>query len=205
MLAPGAAAPIPFAEYTMRPTRHWDRWWLIRLPYKEFLKTEFWREVRDEVKRRDHYRCALCASQAGLNVHHRTYEHHGFEDMWLRDLICLCRNCHAKFHDKLVEPGIFPLDVCAVVTPRPEDPKKVRTWIRQNVHALAVEALKKLLEYDPTCRALQDVPRLRTKLGEDMGINAQGAGLLIRYLGKVGILDNGFVEGPAFSRRFRQV
>jgi 5-methylcytosine-specific restriction endonuclease McrA len=38
-----------------------------------------------------------------VNVHHRTYEHHGEEHQYLDDLILLCHPCHSKFHGKLPE------------------------------------------------------------------------------------------------------
>ena len=40
-----------------------------------------------------------------VDVHHKTYEHHGQEHRYLGDLVLLCRNCHSKFHDKLVATG----------------------------------------------------------------------------------------------------
>lgn len=39
-----------------------------------------------------------------LNVHHRNYDCHGKEHKHYKaDLICLCEDCHQKFHDKLAE------------------------------------------------------------------------------------------------------
>jgi Helix-turn-helix domain len=49
------------------------------------------------------YRCRLCNAAEDLNVHHRSYEHLGAEPD--RDVITLCRDCHAKFHDKDVQGG----------------------------------------------------------------------------------------------------
>lgn len=77
---------------------------LREMPYQDFLKTEFWDEVRKRKLKQSHYACQLCNTrQSRLNVHHRTYEHHGEEDMYLNDLIVLCEVCHGKFHDKLAE------------------------------------------------------------------------------------------------------
>lgn len=74
---------------------------LKHLPYRDFLQTEFWAAVRTAVYERAHRRCELCFSAAHLNAHHKTYEWHGFEDLHLETLICLCSGCHGKFHDKL--------------------------------------------------------------------------------------------------------
>jgi len=71
------------------------------MPYKEYLKTEHWQEVRKAALKKAGYKCALCGSTEHLNVHHRTYENRGDED--IKDVIVLCQNCHAKFHDKLQE------------------------------------------------------------------------------------------------------
>jgi 5-methylcytosine-specific restriction endonuclease McrA len=68
------------------------------LPYSEYLKTEHWQGVRQYALRRAGDRCQLCNSTERLEVHHRTYERKGIEDY--RDVIALCHNCHAKFHDK---------------------------------------------------------------------------------------------------------
>jgi 5-methylcytosine-specific restriction endonuclease McrA len=73
---------------------------LRTMPYQEYLKTEEWQEKRQERLRVVKYRCQICnAGNTTLDVHHRTYERRGNE--YARDLIVLCRNCHALFHDKL--------------------------------------------------------------------------------------------------------
>lgn len=190
--------PLPFSEYTI-PTYAWDRSLLRRISYREFLKTDFWIYVRDEVRRRAHYRCELCFSIRGLQVHHKTYEHHGFEDMWLIDLICLCRNCHAKFHDKL------PAAQDAPVTPaRPGVERAVASWAKTNQDALAAEALHLLKQLDPTRKKLHLIPRLKTTIGTQMGLNSKQVGILFVRLRELGVLDT-FGDHPRFSLRFRQV
>lgn len=67
--------------------------------YKEYLSSPQWEKMRQETLERVGYRCQVCNGEEFLNVHHRTYarvraEHDG-------DLTVLCRDCHAKFHDKL--------------------------------------------------------------------------------------------------------
>lgn len=73
---------------------------LKHMPYREYLKTPEWQDMRERRLRAARYRCELCHSQGTLHVHHKTYERRGEE--YASDLIVLCSNCHAKFHDKLV-------------------------------------------------------------------------------------------------------
>lgn len=76
---------------------------LKTMPYADYLQTEHWQEKRRSALKSAHFRCQLCNTQDELHVHHRTYERRGEENM--KDLIVLCKNCHAKFHDKLSEIG----------------------------------------------------------------------------------------------------
>lgn len=71
---------------------------LQSVSYQEYLKSSHWRGVREYALLRADYRCQLCNSSKPLDVHHRTYEGKGAEDY--RDVIALCRDCHAKFHGK---------------------------------------------------------------------------------------------------------
>lgn len=71
------------------------------MPYKEFLQSLYWDIVRKYKLYKDGFRCKLCNKGGYLQVHHRTYEHHGYEHLYLDDLIVLCGDCHAKFHNKL--------------------------------------------------------------------------------------------------------
>lgn len=70
-----------------------------KLPYNEYLKTDHWKNIRQQAFTHYGAACCLCNSKRQLNVHHRSYDNLGEEPM--SDLIVLCRNCHAKFHDKL--------------------------------------------------------------------------------------------------------
>ena len=67
--------------------------------YKEYLNSDHWKSIRLKALDRAGYRCQLCSSKQHLNVHHNTYKNRGNED--LKDLVVLCRECHAKFHDKV--------------------------------------------------------------------------------------------------------
>lgn len=67
--------------------------------YQEYLSSDHWKETRLKALSIAGNRCQLCSSRDNLNVHHNTYANKGNED--LKDLVVLCRECHAKFHDKL--------------------------------------------------------------------------------------------------------
>lgn len=79
-----------------------DRLYILRtMPYSAYLNTPEWKERRLHKLKRAGFRCELCHCDGKLNVHHKTYERRGDESD--TDLIVLCSNCHAKFHDKLAE------------------------------------------------------------------------------------------------------
>ena len=67
------------------------------MPYKDYLQSEFWQDKRDAVLKSARYRCQVCNASGKLHVHHRTYEHRGYE--YPSDLIALCPECHKLFHD----------------------------------------------------------------------------------------------------------
>jgi hypothetical protein len=72
-----------------------DHW----IEYADYLKSDQWKAVRSRAKFEADMCCQICGSEYSLDVHHRTYERLG--DELPEDLIVLCNNCHAKFHDKL--------------------------------------------------------------------------------------------------------
>ncbi len=75
-----------------------------QMDYAVFLATPYWKGVASRVRQQARFSCSLCSEkERSLEVHHRTYEHHGYEHMHLEDLICLCDLCHSKFHDKFPE------------------------------------------------------------------------------------------------------
>src|SRR5260370_41061946 len=68
------------------------------MPYTECLTSQEWTTTR-AVKLKDaDYRCQLCNSTEGLQVHHRDYSRLGCEKMG--DLLVLCRDCHKLFHER---------------------------------------------------------------------------------------------------------
>jgi len=78
-----------------------------RLDYDNyFTETMYWKIVAEEIKRRDDYACRRCGRYgviAGLETHHKTYEHHGSEHLFLEELETLCAMCHRITHSRLIE------------------------------------------------------------------------------------------------------
>lgn len=71
----------------------------LELPYRDYLKTSHWKQLRETMLVKCRNRCQLCNTDGPVHVHHRTYDRRGFEH--LADLVVLCAACHAKFHNKL--------------------------------------------------------------------------------------------------------
>lgn len=71
---------------------------LRSMSYADYLQSFEW-QFKKTQKLNDEPDCAICFSADALNVHHRTYERRGCEKF--SDLITLCSECHAKFHNKL--------------------------------------------------------------------------------------------------------
>ncbi len=70
---------------------------LRAMPYREYLQTEHWQDLRQRMLKRSKFKCQVCNRSGQLQVHHRTYERRGYEE--LSDLIVLCANCHSTFHE----------------------------------------------------------------------------------------------------------
>ena len=79
------------------------------LAYDEFLDSPYWLALAEEVKRLVDYVCQRCRRRPwpvskGLEVHHKTYAHRGFEvEGYFGDLEVLCRACHRRKHG--ISPG----------------------------------------------------------------------------------------------------
>lgn len=68
------------------------------LPYKEFLGTSYWAEVRRQKLEEANYQCASCGRTERLQVHHTTYDIIGEELENLEFLDVLCEDCHKRLH-----------------------------------------------------------------------------------------------------------
>ena len=53
--------------------------------------------VRQQVLRRDGWRCQSCGTMANLEVHHKEFRSHSGHDSEA-NLITLCSTCHASVH-----------------------------------------------------------------------------------------------------------
>jgi ATP-dependent DNA helicase RecQ len=53
--------------------------------------------LRQQVLRRDGWRCQSCGTMSNLEVHHRQFRNHSGADSE-ENLITLCAACHARVH-----------------------------------------------------------------------------------------------------------
>jgi 5-methylcytosine-specific restriction endonuclease McrA len=72
---------------------------LRALPYKEYLKTDHWKLIREVALYEFNDTCVLCGENENLHVHHKSYEHRGEEHNYPNDLEVLCKECHAHEHE----------------------------------------------------------------------------------------------------------
>ena len=73
--------------------------------YDLYLSSDAWRDKKEQVLKRDGYRCVRCNSPA-TEVHHKTYDSIGKEP--LSDLTSVCKPCDGDFHDSLAAQHAFP-------------------------------------------------------------------------------------------------
>ena len=66
--------------------------------YKEYLRSEHWKEIRSAALKRAGYKCQVCGYNKNLQVHHNNYKNIGHEED--TDLVVLCWKCHKTFHGK---------------------------------------------------------------------------------------------------------
>jgi hypothetical protein len=63
----------------------------------------FWYHLKDSVKLRCDSRCEYCGARWGDQLHHRTYDHWGYESAG--EVMYVCRPCHAWIHrDRTGDP-----------------------------------------------------------------------------------------------------
>ena len=61
------------------------------------LDPESYERLREQVLRRDGWRCQCCGSRSNLEVHHQEFRSHGGEDSE-QNLITVCTQCHSLVH-----------------------------------------------------------------------------------------------------------
>lgn len=95
------ATPFDVEAENATRQRVWEargREWRSR--YETHLRSDKWRELCRQVKKRDRNLCQECLRASvrtvGVHVHHLTYERMG--DELLADLVLLCLDCHEDIH-----------------------------------------------------------------------------------------------------------
>lgn len=61
------------------------------------LDSQSYDALRQQVLRRDNWRCQFCGSLSNLEVHHQQFRSHAGEDAE-HNLITLCHKCHKGCH-----------------------------------------------------------------------------------------------------------
>lgn len=72
---------------------------LCTMPYDEYLHTPHWRKTKKKAIQDADFMCSDCGrDNVPLDVHHKTYEHKGYE--YPEDLQVVCRKCHEHIHGR---------------------------------------------------------------------------------------------------------
>ena len=71
--------------------------------YREYLKSDKWREIARRRMTIDDFQCVMCGSRGTttnpLECHHLSYKHIYFEQERIyEDLCTLCHSCHKQVH-----------------------------------------------------------------------------------------------------------
>ncbi len=69
--------------------------------YSNFLSSDYWFLVSRIARAEAENKCQSCGSTKNICVHHKTYEHRGFEHNHFDDLMVLCNSCHNKEHARI--------------------------------------------------------------------------------------------------------
>jgi 5-methylcytosine-specific restriction endonuclease McrA len=66
-------------------------------PKRMRLDAASYDRMREQILRRDSWRCQSCGVMSNLEVHHKRYRSHSGNDS-AENLIILCARCHASVH-----------------------------------------------------------------------------------------------------------
>lgn len=73
---------------------------LVHLEYEKYLRTVFWKEIKEWTLERDNNRCVVCKAEKStfceLEVHHRSYDLDVLEGRRSEMLVTLCPSCHKR-------------------------------------------------------------------------------------------------------------
>jgi 5-methylcytosine-specific restriction endonuclease McrA len=61
------------------------------------LDPDLYEQLRNQVLRRDGWRCQACGARSNLEVHHTKFRSHSGDDS-VDNLITLCTSCHISLH-----------------------------------------------------------------------------------------------------------
>jgi 5-methylcytosine-specific restriction endonuclease McrA len=61
------------------------------------LDARLYESLRQDILRRDSWKCQLCGTMSNLEVHHQEFRSHSGEDSE-ENLITLCATCHSAIH-----------------------------------------------------------------------------------------------------------
>ena len=70
------------------------------------LDSELYDRLREQVLRRDGWRCQSCGARSNLEVHHRDFRSQGGDDSE-ENLITLCFICHSLAHRVRLTGALF--------------------------------------------------------------------------------------------------
>jgi 5-methylcytosine-specific restriction endonuclease McrA len=79
--------------------------------YNAYIGSDAWNRKKVERRAIDRDKCQGCIRVDRLEVHHKTYERIGDENVET-DLVTLCERCHGELHGRKAEE-IFPRDDAA--------------------------------------------------------------------------------------------
>lgn len=85
--------------------------------YDEYMRSEHWRRIRERYFAGHDKACAACDATRRIELHHKTYERIGREDV--ADLVPLCARHHRAAHKRRI-PGAAVLGIGRPRTPRPK-------------------------------------------------------------------------------------
>ncbi len=71
---------------------------LRSIPYKQFLRSPYWKAFSSERKAMSGNKCESCNISDNLEVHHLDYKHRGSDHLFLDFTIVLCSSCHKRRH-----------------------------------------------------------------------------------------------------------
>ena len=66
-------------------------------PTRLRIDPDLYDQLRNQVLRRDGWRCQACGTMSNLEVHHKEFRSHSGTDSD-ENLITLCNNCHSALH-----------------------------------------------------------------------------------------------------------